>query len=444
MKLAPKCVWLLLGVMLLLTGCTVPNVPHNGAFWSKNGKFIEIEHSQTYPYAVTDSDLIINEEKPILYLSYGMFALQDLVIVNVNQNELVEISTNLVDKDTNTLKITPKESMNDGDYCLIIGDSNRIAEEQARWCFKKGDPEKIRAEATEIANAKRNRSKVAPPSPGMFYGYSNPVKYVDPSGNVPLINQYDLTNWFYEELQFNVNHIYTHQIRTLLSSVGSLSPADKLRAGFGWVYLVKDKAKWDFKHKINGLLNTTSIIFQHEGGYDWYEYSMPGNIFYGYIGRAVGFSPEMLHLGAGYAEVTDPAHEKRGESCCPKICGTVAVGSDLGPSNTVLYRFCLSMGCYYFNPDWANTYYDDPLDYQAVEFGIRLYETNKENMSFQQFQTFLTRNRTMLTKGDPKSKSIWRSIDDGFYKPEFFDGPDAAKNAPVVNALLLWPPFAND
>jgi hypothetical protein len=41
-----------------------------------------------------------------------------------------------------------------------------------------------------------------------LYVYSNPINYVDPNGNIPLINQYDLTNWFYEELKFNVDHIY--------------------------------------------------------------------------------------------------------------------------------------------------------------------------------------------------------------------------------------------
>jgi hypothetical protein len=27
-----------------------------------------------------------------------------------------------------------------------------------------------------------------------------------------------------------------------------------------------------------------------------------------------------IHLGAGYAEVTDPAHSDRGEACCPQVC----------------------------------------------------------------------------------------------------------------------------
>jgi len=261
---------------------------------------------------------------------------------------------------------------------------------------------------------------------------------VDPNGNIPLINQFDLTNWFYEELKFNVNHIYTKQIHSLLMSGGGLSPGslnlvDKLRAGIGWIYLVKDKAKWDFKHNIKANLNSESFIFQHEGGYDWYEYSMPGNIFYGFIGRSAGFSAEALHFGAGYAEVTDPAHKDRGESWCPKVCIRYVNGSDN----------CQEFGSYFFNPEWAKTFYDDPLDYQAVEFGVQLFETTKGNLSYEAFKIFLTSNRLMLTKGSPETKDKWHKIKDDFYTQGYFDGPDTTKNSPTVNVLLLWPPFAN-
>jgi len=270
-----------------------------------------------------------------------------------------------------------------------------------------------------------------------LYGYSNPVMFVDPSGHIPLLNQYDLTNWFYEELKSAENHVYVKQIRVLLSSVsigGAEGLIDNLRGGLGWYFLVRDSAKWDFKHNIEERLQTESFIFQHEGGYDWYEYSMPGNIFYGYIGSAAGFSPQMLHLGAGYAEVKDPDHVKRGESCCPDLC---TIADPLAGGG-----MCIALGCYYFNPAWKDTQYDDPMDYQAVEFGIRMYAATQGRISFSLFQTFLSNNRSSLTKGNPVSKSLWKEVYDDIYKPGYFDGPDTVKNAGTVDGLLLWPPLS--
>jgi len=171
---------------------------------------------------------------------------------------------------------------------------------------------------------------------------------------------------------------------------------------------------------------------------------MPGNIFYGYIGRAAGFSKELLHMGAAYAEITDPAHAERDEACCPEICQKLSTGYGLTPSNISTYRTCLQLGCYYFNPEWKDTYFDDPLDYQAVEFGVKLFDNFNKNITFTGFESFLSNNRSMLLKGNPVSETKWDNIDDDFYQPGYFDGPDTAKNAPIVNALLLWPPLAND
>jgi hypothetical protein len=39
------------------------------------------------------------------------------------------------------------------------------------------------------------------------------------------------------------------------------------------------------------------------------EYSVPGNMFYGYIGMASGITHEWLKWGAGRAERHDPAHD---------------------------------------------------------------------------------------------------------------------------------------
>ena len=224
------------------------------------------------------------------------------------------------------------------------------------------------------------------------YVRNNPVNLTDPSGLSPLIppeppNHRDLTYWLYNELHTNANSYYAQRIKSLLSSP---FPISNERAMAGWIFLVKDKAKWDFKHKIEDELLGQTILLRHDTGYRWYEYSIPGNIHFGYVGRAAGFSGLALHLGAGYAEVTDPAHSDRGEACCPQVCR-------VGVTGNIPYALCVRLGCYYFNPDWALTLFDDPQDWQTVEFGVKLYDTYRENLTFDQFQSFLASHGNQLT-----------------------------------------------
>jgi hypothetical protein len=70
-----------------------------------------------------------------------------------------------------------------------------------------------------------------------------------------------------------------------------------------------------------------------------------------------------LHAGAGYAEIKDPGHVKAGEACCPSFC---KFGVEPIP-----YFVCFKLGCYYFNPDWRQTAFDDPADWLNVEFGVQ-------------------------------------------------------------------------
>ena len=100
-------------------------------------------------------------------------------------------------------------------------------------------------------------------------------------------NHRDLTHWLYKELHTNANGYYAQRIRTLL---GSSDPIDKARATLAWIFLVKDRAKWDPKHRIQEELLDKSIVLRHSEGYRWYEFSVPGSIHYSFVGRAAGFS----------------------------------------------------------------------------------------------------------------------------------------------------------
>ncbi len=49
-----------------------------------------------------------------------------------------------------------------------------------------------------------------------------------------------------------------------------------------------------------------SIVLCDHQSCGWYEASMPGNIFYAYIGRVAGFTEIELRAGAVFAQQTDP------------------------------------------------------------------------------------------------------------------------------------------
>jgi RHS repeat-associated protein len=265
-----------------------------------------------------------------------------------------------------------------------------------------------------------------------LYVHANPVNLTDPSGLIPVIppdlpNHRDLTDWLYDELHENANGYYAQRIHTLWASK---APADKSRAIVAFYLLVKDRAKWDFKHRIKDELRTESIVLRHTGGYRWYEYSVPGNIHYGFVGRAAGFSGSLLHVGAGVAEIRDLAHVEAGEACCPVYCRTEWFGP-------FPYALCIPLGCYYVNPAWWRTAFDEPGDWQNVEFGVRLYDTYKAQMTLEQFRDFLATNGNTLTPAAHIPEWNWTNPQGGWpYEVGRFDGPEAGQNERWIRLLL--------
>ena len=268
------------------------------------------------------------------------------------------------------------------------------------------------------------------------YVENNAVNLTDPMGMSWATppewpNHRDLTYWLYDELHENANGYYAQRIRTLLASE---NPDDKARALAAFYFLVKDRAKWDFKHRIRAELRADSIVLRHTEGYRWYEYSVPGNIHYGFIGRAAGFSGSLLHGGAGVAEIMDPAHVEAGEACCPEICRGAWIGPTFYP---VYVEVCIPLGCYYVNPDWWQTAFDEPGDWQNVEFGIQLYDTHTAQMTLEQFQDFLATNGSSLTPAAYIPEWNWTNPQGGWpYEVGRFDGPEAGQNERWIQMLL--------
>lgn len=271
-----------------------------------------------------------------------------------------------------------------------------------------------------------------------LYTYANPINLTDPFGLSSIIpnesaDHRDLTYWLYEEMSENANGYYVQRIQSLLNSSDLINQA---RAAFGWIFLVKNEAKWDFKHNIRNILRGESILLNSSNGSRWYEFSVPGNIHYGFVGRAAGFSSTMLHIGAGYAEITDPAHQERGEACCPEFC------QDIIGDPWITLNVCIPLGCYYINPEWMSTLFDDPGDYWNVEFGVRLYDTFHSQITYNQFQDFLATYGWWLTPAVEIPTTRYEN-QDWPYSVGYFDGPDTTKNKPIVDLLLWRSPFGD-
>jgi RHS repeat-associated protein len=190
----------------------------------------------------------------------------------------------------------------------------------------------------------------------------------------------DLTQWLVEELRTNATTTETREIRKLLWTPHRNFWLAKDR----WFALVADRHTWDFKHAIRDKLKleTELIMLRHPGEvYGWYSYQVPGNINFGYVGRAAGWSGLALHGGASYAQVTDPSHK----SCLIPRNPRWPCTDD---------EKCWRKG--ELRLEWVGTLFDSPEDFDAVEFGVQLYEAHPVNLTVDQFKQFLSTHSHML------------------------------------------------
>ena len=217
----------------------------------------------------------------------------------------------------------------------------------------------------------------------------------------------DLTPWLFAELKAG---IYNRDIGLIRLELMIPTPNNIALAGIQWRQLVRDRARYDFKHRILFELRET-ILFRTENGLPlWSEYSVPGNIFYGYVGRSAGFPGWTLHTGAGYAEAVDPAHEE-----IRNICDVA-----------------------YLPPERIPTLGDDPIDYRGVQFGIDLWNKYGASLSLPQFRRELEQNYDKFAPPPalPGYSGIpdypWKNPRGGWpYAIGRFNGPDEHRH---------WPP----
>ena len=97
--------------------------------------------------------------------------------------------------------------------------------------------------------------------------------------------------------------------------------------------------KYDFKNSIYGDYKTTGVVITGRK----YDYDITGNLGYGYIGSAAGFSPEVLKMMAGLYQI------------------------EMNTNSSVW--------------SWEESYFDDPQDQKEIERGIVLWQNFEEDIN---------------------------------------------------------------
>jgi RHS repeat-associated protein len=146
-----------------------------------------------------------------------------------------------------------------------------------------------------------------------LYSYGNPINLIDPSGKAPQCDRYqraDLTQWLVDEMNENRKSniflilwtaVHTPElIDTLVPGPIEVNlPPELTSYGIAlglFADVVKPHGLWDFKNAIFDLIGRNIQLTSR-----WYRYDAPINVYFGFIGLAIGFDKTILHCGADYA-----------------------------------------------------------------------------------------------------------------------------------------------
>jgi hypothetical protein len=91
----------------------------------------------------------------------------------------------------------------------------------------------------------------------------------------------------------------------------------------------------------------------------------------------------------------------------------------------------------YYNPSWIGSGFDDPTDFNGVQFGVDLYKNYGEELTFGQLIDELTLRGSKLAHPVLVPSYIWINPNPGWpYDPGRFNGPDDETNEPEAQRLL--------
>jgi RHS repeat-associated protein len=256
------------------------------------------------------------------------------------------------------------------------------------------------------------------------YGYSDPVLRTDPSGKAvksdPGPNTRDatrdLTSWLYREMMRNINDRRLQDVKrtnqngnwafrggvimavigvvagnpaVVIGGVGLSSSAGTFyaMAMVGFANLVGDKKPWDFKHEIRKRLGKGISLCSNRRCRNNVEYSVPGNIHYGFVAVEAGYWGLVVQAGAGWAEYRDPAHKQPNNP--------YTFNGKFRPVRTA-WGVAINVG-------------DDPIDTRAIQFGVTLYRKYNRHLSFNDFQRELDQGLGTLAVQTPDARSVARN-----------------------------------
>jgi hypothetical protein len=200
-------------------------------------------------------------------------------------------------------------------------------------------------------------------------------------------------------LMNHLNHPFTICSTFLVSVYDS--------AVVNFVPLVEDRGKWDFKHRIKELLGDEVILCSTTICKNDVEYSVLGNIHFGYIGRASRFPGGVLQMGAAYAELGDPSHYPLWDQDAPFVSG-------FGPVNLPFFQWTILQGSYI---NWG----DDPKDAFASAFGMYLWDKYGSMMTQWEFRSELNLSFSGLATKQPEVDPIEQWVIEAYpYREGFF------------------------
>jgi len=287
------------------------------------------------------------------------------------------------------------------------------------------------------------------------WGYvsANPINFSDPSGmraNNQDINPRDLTYWLHTAMVVNANSAVVRNLRKqnelaavfargvicelnqalieaedkgvplpeVIKSVIAANWSVILSAAYMHVDallqykdLVKDGAVWDFKDEIGRRLGP-GITLCGARCYNNIEYSVSGNIHFAYIGAAAGFPGYEIQAGAGYAEITDPAHNPNSNQYS-------------GPY--IPLSFWQLVGWTPWDLSTIN-FGDEAKDHEAVTLGIKLWEKHNGILSLVDFMADLSTSANKFSKCEPNAEPVITKIASQwpYWNPGFFDNQGAS------------------
>jgi hypothetical protein len=214
---------------------------------------------------------------------------------------------------------------------------------------------------------KGNKSVVTLPRSITNPSSSGTGKLTIPPNLDPTAPKYNLDNWFLEQMNTIANSEQMDFIK---------KNNDKAEGWAGFFTMNDNQGPWDMKEYISRGRVPEARNDYELGGYT-FPSDVPGNVIFGYIGAAGGFSENSLLAGGGYAQF-----DGRYSSNAPLDAPKDASGK---PYKDGVY------GTNWSGIGDTTSNYDDPRDQAAIKAGYKLFQKCGNNCSAQDLHDTLSK-----------------------------------------------------